>query len=144
MPGVSEHITVRSIVGRFLEHSRILYFENGCRPEVYVGSADWMPRNFFRRIELVFPIEDGVLRDRIKRDILDVQLADTAKARLLQANGSYVLAKPAEGAAPRCSQSEFIALANDGTRTWRRNQKPRRKYPEVRLLPSPFKKQERR
>ena len=144
VPGVSDNITVRSIVGRFLEHSRIFYFENGCQPEVYVGSADWMPRNFFRRIELVFPIEDGVLRERIKREVLDVQLADTAKARLLQPDGTYVPVAPAAGAAPRCSQSEFIALTGDGTRTWRRNRKPRRTYPEVRLVPSPFKKPERR
>ncbi len=144
VPGVSDHITVRSIVGRFLEHSRIFYFENGCQPEVFVGSADWMPRNFFRRIELVFPIEDGVLRERIKREVLDVQLADTAKARLLQPDGNYVPVAPAAGTAPRCSQSEFIALTGDGTRTWRRNRKPRRTYPEVRLVPSPFKKPERR
>jgi polyphosphate kinase len=103
-----------------------------------------MPRNFFRRIELVFPIEDGVLRERLKRDVLEVQLADTAKARLLRPDGSYVRISPAPGAAPRCSQSEFIALAGDGTRTWRRNRKPRRTYPEVRLAPGPFKKQERR
>ena len=144
VPGVSENITVRSIVGRFLEHNRIFYFENGCQPEVYMGSADWMPRNFFRRIELVFPIEDGVLRERLKRDVLEVQLADTAKARLLRPDGTYVRIPPAPGTAPRCSQSEFIALVGDGTRTWRRNRKPRRTYPEVRLVPSPFKKQERR
>jgi polyphosphate kinase len=140
VPGISEKITVRSIVGRFLEHSRIFYFENGCRPEVYVGSADWMPRNFFRRIELVFPIEDGVLRDRLKREILDVQLADNVKARLLRPDGTYVRAQPAAGAEPRCSQSEFIAMATDDTRTWRRHRKPRRSHPEVRLMPSPFKK----
>ncbi|MCL4177884.1 MAG: polyphosphate kinase 1 [Verrucomicrobia bacterium] len=143
VPGVSDNISVRSIVGRFLEHSRIFYFENGCRPEVYVGSADWMPRNFFRRIELVFPIEDGVLRERLKREVLDVQLADTAKARLLQTDGTYRPALPADGSPPRCSQSEFIASATDGTRTWRRSRKPRRTHPEVRLLPSPFKKPER-
>jgi polyphosphate kinase len=144
LPGVSDNISVRSIVGRFLEHSRIFYFENGCRPEVYVGSADWMPRNFFRRIELVFPIEDGVLRERLKREVLDVHLADTAKARLLQTDGTYRPALPADGSPPRCSQSEFIASATDGTRTWRRSRKPRRTHPEVRLLPSPFKKPERR
>jgi hypothetical protein len=89
-----------------------------------------------------FPIEDGVLRERIKRDVLDVQLADTAKARLL-ATGRHVRPRPTPAeTAPRCSQSEFIALAGDGTRTWRRNRKPRRTYPEVRLLPSPFKKQD--
>src|SRR5262249_5933939 len=65
VPGVSENITVRSIIDRFLEHSRIYYFENACQPKIYVASADWMPRNFFRRIETAFPIEDGNLRDRI-------------------------------------------------------------------------------
>ena len=67
LKGISDNITVRSIVDRFLEHSRIFYFENACQPEVFVGSADWMPRNFFRRIEIVFPIEDGNLRERIRR-----------------------------------------------------------------------------
>ena len=70
--GVSENITVRSIVDRFLEHSRIYYFENACQPEVFVGSADWMPRNFFRRIEVVFPIDDGNFRERIISEILAV------------------------------------------------------------------------
>src|SRR6202012_5024261 len=68
--GVSEKIRVRSIVGRFLEHSRIFYFENGGTPKVFLGSADWMPRNFFRRIEIVFPIEEPALRDRIVNQIL--------------------------------------------------------------------------
>ena len=63
--GISDNITVRSIVDRFLEHSRIFYFENACQPEIFIGSADWMPRNFFRRIEVVFPVEDGNLRERI-------------------------------------------------------------------------------
>src|SRR5206468_2726624 len=61
--GISENITVRSVVDRFLEHSRIYYFENACQPQVFVASADWLPRNFFRRIETAFPIEDGVLRE---------------------------------------------------------------------------------
>src|SRR5688572_21562726 len=74
--GMSENITVRSIVDRFLEHSRICYFENGCQPEIYVGSADWMPRNFFRRIEVLFPVEDGTLRERIITEILGISLSD--------------------------------------------------------------------
>ena len=82
--GVSENITVRSIVDRFLEHSRIYYFENACQPEVFISSADWMPRNFYGRIELAFPIEDGVLRERIISEILAISLADEAKARSLQ------------------------------------------------------------
>ena len=74
---------------RFLEHSRIYYFENACQPEVFVGSADWMPRNFFRRIEVVFPIEDGNLRERIISEILAVTLADNTRARFLQPDGTY-------------------------------------------------------
>ena len=80
--GVSENITVRSIVDRFLEHSRIYYFENACQPEVFLGSADWMPRNFFRRIEVVFPIEDGNLRERIVSELLAITLADNQRARI--------------------------------------------------------------
>ena len=111
---ISDHITVRSVVDRFLEHSRIFYFENACQPEVFVGSADWMPRNFFRRVEVVFPIEDGNLRDRVKRELLDIVLADTVKARVLQPDGTYRLAKPRRGAAPVRSQMEFIRLASNG------------------------------
>src|SRR5205814_9523091 len=91
--GLSDKITVRSIVDRFLEHSRIFYFENACQPEVFVGSADWLPRNFLRRIELVFPIEDGVLRERIINQILAISLADSTKARLLQSDGRYQRSK---------------------------------------------------
>src|SRR5205814_10599628 len=75
LKGVSRNITVRSIVDRFLEHSRIYYFENACQPQVFISSADWMPRNFFRRIELAVPIEDGVLRERIIHEILAGSLA---------------------------------------------------------------------
>ena len=72
--GLSQNITVRSIVDRFLEHSRIFYFENACQPEVWVGSADWTPIHFLRRIEVVFPIEDGNLRERIRSQILEATL----------------------------------------------------------------------
>src|SRR5438094_4558288 len=89
VPGLRENITVRSIVDRFLEHSRIWYFENACQPEVILGSADWMPRNFFRRIELAFPIEDGILRERLTTEILGLALADNAKARQLKPDGTY-------------------------------------------------------
>ena len=140
MPGVSDTITVRSIVGRFLEHSRIFYFENACQPVIYIGSADWMPRNFFRRIELVFPIEDGVLRDRVKRELLDLQLADTLKARFLRVDGSYDIPLLPAGEPHRDSQAEFMAAATGGTRTWRRTRQPKRKYPQVKLAPRPHKK----
>ena len=89
IPGISENITVRSIVGNFLEHSRIFYFENGGDYEVYMGSADWMPRNLDKRVEIVFPL----LEDNIKKKalhILEVELADTVKARVMKPDGEYV------------------------------------------------------
>lgn len=89
LEGVSENITVRSIVGTFLEHSRIFYFENGENPEIYMASADWMSRNLDRRVEIMFPVEDAKLKKEVKH-ILDVQLADNVKAQLMQPDGSYV------------------------------------------------------
>lgn len=87
--GMSENIRVRSVVGRFLEHSRIYYFENGDgESELFVGSADWMSRNFFRRIECVFPIYDPELKDRVVNEILPAYLKDTT-ATILKANGAY-------------------------------------------------------
>ena len=109
--GLSDRIEVRSIIGRFLEHSRIFYFENACRPTVFIGSADWMPRNFFSRIETVFPIEDGVLRDRIINEVLAVSLADNSKSRMLQSDATYARSSLEEGVAARSSQREFMDLA---------------------------------
>ncbi len=137
VPGVSERIRVRSIVGRFLEHSRIFYFENGCQPEIFIGSADWMPRNFFRRIEVVFPIEDGILRDRIRRELLDLQLADNVKARQMAADGRYHIPRRAPGVVACDSQNEFIAQALEQSRGGRRSRKPKTRYPAVQLAPRP-------
>ena len=109
--GVSETIRVRSIIDRFLEHSRIYYFENACQPEIYVGSADWMPRNFDRRIETIFPILDGNVRERIISELFDVTLKDNCKTRHLKSNGDHVLASPAEGEKEHRSQLEFIRMA---------------------------------
>ena len=89
LPGVSETIRVRSIVGRYLEHSRIFRFENGGSSEVYVSSADWMPRNFDRRVEIVFPIEDAGLKRRLTEEVLAATLSDAANASLLRADGTY-------------------------------------------------------
>jgi polyphosphate kinase len=136
MPGLSENITVRSIVDRYLEHSRIYYFENACRPEVFVGSADWMPRNLFRRIETVFPIEDGNLRERIISEVLAVSLADNTKARLLQPDGTYRRVTPAAGAVVHRSQTEFIALATADPRR-PAPARGQRKYPAMKLNPAP-------
>jgi polyphosphate kinase len=94
MPGLSENIRVISIVGRFLEHSRIFYFENAGQPRVFLSSADWMPRNFFRRIELAFPVENPALRDQIINEVLPSFLHDRVKARELQSNGTYRRLKP--------------------------------------------------
>ena len=87
--GLSSRIRVRSIVGRFLEHSRIFYFENGGKPDLYLGSADWMPRNLYERVEVLFPVKDPVHRERICTEILPAYLADTRKARLLGPDGCY-------------------------------------------------------
>jgi polyphosphate kinase len=88
--GVSDRIRVRSIVGRFLEHSRIFFFLNGGTEEIYTGSADWMPRNLYERVEVLTPVRDTLLRERIRREILEAYLADNIKARCLQKDGSYV------------------------------------------------------
>lgn len=89
IPDISENISVRSIVGDFLEHSRIYYFHNNGFEEVYMGSADWMPRNLDKRVEILFPVEDTTLKQEVI-DILDVQLRDNVKARIMQPDGSYL------------------------------------------------------
>ena len=88
IPGVSEHIRVRSIVGNFLEHSRIFYFLNNGEEELYMGSADWMPRNLDRRVEILFPVLDEQLKNQVKH-ILDVELSDNIKAHILKSDGNY-------------------------------------------------------
>lgn len=87
--GVSDNISVRSIVGDFLEHSRIFYFENGGKTEIYCGSADWMPRNLERRVEILFPIEDENLKEKVYH-ILDKELKDNIKAHILISDGTYI------------------------------------------------------
>jgi len=95
--GVSDRIRVRSIVGQFLEHSRIFYFANGGDEEIYLSSADWMPRNLYERVEVMFPVLDPLLRERIRQEILQSYLADTMKARILQPDGTYVRATRRRG-----------------------------------------------
>ena len=109
IPGVSENITVRSIVGNFLEHSRIFYFYNDGEEEIYMGSADWMPRNLDRRVEIVFPVEDEQIKDEIKH-VLDLEFRDNVKAHILQPDGTYE--KPdRRGKAQINSQMEFCKEA---------------------------------
>jgi len=107
LPGISENIRVISIVGRFLEHSRIYYFGNNGSPELYLGSADWMPRNLYRRIELVFPVDEPELRELIVDDMLPAFLNDNVKARELQAEGTYTRLKPKRGTRPSQAQLYF-------------------------------------
>ncbi|MGD0412286.1 MAG: polyphosphate kinase 1 [Verrucomicrobiota bacterium] len=136
--GISDRITVRSIVDRFLEHSRIFYFENACQPEIFAGSADWMPRNFFRRVEVVFPVEDGNLRERIRGELLETILQDNVKARFLQPGGSYTRRRRRAGQEARRSQNEFIKLAQSAPPAGAAAGKNAAKFARFKLAPSPF------
>jgi len=116
IPGLSENIRVFSIVGRFLEHSRIYCFENAGQREVFLSSADWMPRNFFRRVEVAFPLENAILRDEIVNEVLPNLLHDRVKARELQPDGSYRRLKP-EGKEPRAqAQWHFREVSRERTK----------------------------
>ena len=109
--GVSSRIRVRSIVGRFLEHSRIFYFENGGKPEIYLGSADWMPRNLYERVEVLFPLKDPHHCERVCNEILSSYLADTRKARFLGSDGSYSRARAVRNGHGFSAQEHFMRLA---------------------------------
>lgn len=112
LPGVSENIEVRAIIDRYLEHGRIFHFANAGRDEVYISSADWMPRNFHRRVEIMVPIEDAAIRARLI-DILAVQWSDNVKAWVLEPSGAYVRVVPKPGAPLIRSQQKFIELTRD-------------------------------
>jgi polyphosphate kinase len=116
IPGLSENIRVVSVVDKFLEHSRIFFFENAGDPEVFLGSADWMPRNFFRRIEVMFPVEDPKLKHRLTQELLQVVLNDNVKARHLEADGTYSRLSPTNGHDGVRSQTIFQALARESAR----------------------------
>jgi polyphosphate kinase len=107
VPGVSETIRVRSIVGRFLEHSRTFVFENGGDRQVWLSSADWMPRNFFRRVETAFPVEEPALAQQAV-DVIDTMLRDNVRARILTQSGLYERLRPAEGETPVDAQAVFV------------------------------------
>jgi polyphosphate kinase len=136
--GVNGKITVMSIVDRFLEHSRILYFENACQPEVWISSADWTPTHFQRRIEVLFPIEDGNLRERIRSQILETMLCDNAKARFLQPDGGYARRRLPRGTPLRRSQTELLRAAAVPAESGPSSRKAKTKYPRLKLAPSPF------
>jgi polyphosphate kinase len=125
IPGLSENIRVISIVGRFLEHSRVYYFGNNGEPELFLSSADWMPRNFLRRVEVAFPIENPALRDEIVNGVLPKFMHDRVKARELQPNGSYRRLKP-EGTEPReQAQLQFRERSRQQTKKVARSKKAR-------------------
>ncbi len=116
--GVSDRIRVRSVVGRFLEHSRIFYFANGGEGEVYLGSADWMARNLHERVEVLFPIKDAMLKHRVRSEILEAYLADNVQARILLPDGSYVdaasLSRRKGKRMVRFSAQEFLIELSEG------------------------------
>ncbi|MGA2848195.1 MAG: polyphosphate kinase 1 [Terracidiphilus sp.] len=112
--GLSDRIRVRSVVGRFLEHSRIFHFENGGNSEIFLGSADWMPRNLFERCEVVFPVQDPLAKARIHNEILPAYLADTVKSRIQQSDGSYIRASKLFKDAPSFSSQEFLMRLAEG------------------------------
>ena len=123
IPGLSENIRVFSIVGRFLEHSRIYHFANDGQPEVFLSSADWMPRNFLRRVEVAFPIENPALRNQLINEVLPRFLHDRVKAREMQPDGSYRLLKP-EGTEPRAqAQWHFREKSRERANELRRKNK---------------------
>ena len=138
--GISDRIRVRSIVGRFLEHSRVYYFVNGGQEEIYLASADWMPRNLYERVETMFPVKDPLLRDRIRHEILAAYLADMAKARVLHSNGTYVRAWQASGnckpTSPGFNAQEFLLALAEGKQSLEAipTVVPRRKRPVTRKV----------
>jgi polyphosphate kinase len=131
VPGLSEYIRVISIVGRFLEHSRIYCFENGGQPEVYLSSADWMPRNFLRRVEVAFPIETPALREHIIKEVLPRFLHDRVKSRELQPDGRYRRLRP-EGPESRAqAQWHFREVSRERAKKAGRKKTP----PPDKLIP---------
>jgi polyphosphate kinase len=109
VPGMSENIRVRSVVGRFLEHSRVFYFLNGGKKDVWLSSADWMDRNLIRRVEIAFPVRDRKLRDRIIEEAIEVHLRDNVDAWLMDADGRYTRRKGRKGTKRHQAQMELLA-----------------------------------
>jgi polyphosphate kinase len=109
--GISSRVHVRSIVGRFLEHSRIFYFENSGKPEIFLGSADWMPRNLYERVEVLFPLKDPQHCERVCTEILSSYLGDTRKARILSSDGTYSYPRAARNGHGFSAQDHLMRLA---------------------------------
>ncbi|HTB63107.1 MAG TPA: RNA degradosome polyphosphate kinase, partial [Opitutales bacterium] len=137
LKGLSENIRVTSIVGQFLEHSRIYYFQNagGDEPELYLGSADWMPRNFYRRIEVVFPVLDPALRKRIIDDVLPAFLRDNSFATELHSNGAYLPVPHRADDKLFSAQEYFLAQAAAAEAAEARAAQQEREKPKLRPQP---------
>ncbi|MBP3507834.1 MAG: RNA degradosome polyphosphate kinase [Lachnospiraceae bacterium] len=129
VPGLSENITVRSIVGDFLEHARILYCYNDGFEEIYMGSADWMPRNLDKRVEIMFPVEDAETKAKAKH-ILDVQLADTLKAYILQPDGTYEK-QDLRGKEKISAQETFCKEATEGAKKEKESREDKRVFEPI-------------
>jgi polyphosphate kinase len=114
VPGLSENIRVRSVIGRFLEHSRIFYFRNDRDSDLYLSSADWMDRNFFRRVEACFPVRDRRLKQRVLREGIRPYLNDNAQAWLMDGEGHYRLRTPRRGGRRVAAQADLLRLLSDG------------------------------
>jgi polyphosphate kinase len=113
VPGVSDNIQVRSVIGRFLEHTRVYYFGNGGEPKLYLSSADWMGRNFFNRVETAFPIEDARMQRRVMAESFDEYLADNCQAWVLQSDGRYKRLRPALGRRRSAQEALLTMLAGE-------------------------------
>jgi polyphosphate kinase len=124
VPGVSENIEVTSVVGRFLEHSRVYYFYNAGVEELYIGSADLMPRNIDHRVEVLVPIREPAMIRSIRDDVLGVYLADNVKARVMQSNGSYARRKVADGRKQVNAQEQLLQKRRAAARGKKNNRKP--------------------
>ncbi len=135
VPGVSERIKVRALVDRFLEHSRIAWFKNGGQDEVFISSADWMPRNFHRRVEIMIPIIDPDIRSRLINEVLAISSADNAKSWALGSDGSYTRLVPPPGEALVRAQSRFIELARERVKEAEANIRSSGRYQFVQVYP---------
>lgn len=133
IPGISENIRVRSIVGDFLEHSRIFYFHNNGNEEVYLGSADWMPRNLDKRVEILFPVEDETLQAEVIH-ILETQLADNVKAHIMQSDGTYAK-QSSRGKSKLCAQNYFCKTAIENGSARKKGHHSSRRFEPMRHEP---------
>jgi polyphosphate kinase len=137
VPGVSERIQVRALVDRFLEHSRIACFKNGGQDEVFISSADWMPRNFHRRVEVMVPILDLDIKNRLMNEILAISRADNIKSWTLGSDGSYTRVVPAAAEAPVRAQTRFIELARERVKEGEAHIRASGRYQFVQVHPVP-------